>query len=173
MVDVVGGILVRKGRILLVQRLPDKDYPLMWECPGGKVEPEETHEQALKRELREEVGIEVELASNVGRAWWKGEFKNEVSRPDRTHMLPQGAGRAPASASEQGVMLTLYRVRLVSGVPRLMSSEVQGFGYFSPDEMLKLSAAPGLETVRARLAQAMNLGVFEPDGSGHVAMGGT
>ncbi|MBC6438516.1 MAG: (deoxy)nucleoside triphosphate pyrophosphohydrolase [Rhodobacteraceae bacterium] len=47
-----------EGRVLLAQRPPDKPMAGLWEFPGGKVEPAETPETALIRELREELGIE-------------------------------------------------------------------------------------------------------------------
>lgn len=46
------------GRVLLAQRPPGKTLAGLWEFPGGKVEPGETPEEALIRELREEIGIE-------------------------------------------------------------------------------------------------------------------
>lgn len=46
------------GRVLLAQRPPGKAMAGLWEFPGGKVEPGETPETALIRELREELGIE-------------------------------------------------------------------------------------------------------------------
>lgn len=52
-------------RVLVTRRRPDQSLPNFWELPGGKVEPEETPEQALIRELREELGVTVE----VGRIW--------------------------------------------------------------------------------------------------------
>jgi len=62
-VRVVAGILQREedGKVLITQRRPTAFMPLKWEFPGGKVEPGETDEQALKRELNEELGIEVEV----------------------------------------------------------------------------------------------------------------
>ncbi len=50
------------GRFLVQQRLPGKSRPLLWEFPGGKVEPGETDAQALVREAREELGVLLEVA---------------------------------------------------------------------------------------------------------------
>ncbi len=47
------------GRVLLTQRPPGKSMAGLWEFPGGKVEPGETPEAALTREMREELGIEI------------------------------------------------------------------------------------------------------------------
>jgi mutator protein MutT len=58
-VDVAIGIVLRAGRILICQRRSDGPLPGFWEFPGGKVEPSETAEQALLRELREELAIDV------------------------------------------------------------------------------------------------------------------
>ena len=57
MVQVVAAIIMREGRILIGRRMAEQSHPLKWEFPGGKVEPGETPEQALGRELEEELGI--------------------------------------------------------------------------------------------------------------------
>ena len=57
MLEVVAAILEREGRILICQRRPEQSHALKWEFPGGKVEAGETPEQALGRELEEELGI--------------------------------------------------------------------------------------------------------------------
>ena len=58
---VVAGIVMYQGKILCVQRPRGKfDYiSFKWEFPGGKIEEHETKENALKRELKEELGLEI------------------------------------------------------------------------------------------------------------------
>jgi Thiamine monophosphate synthase len=59
-IDVAVGIILRPdGQLLLGQRPTDKAWPGWWELPGGKIEPGESVQQALARELMEEVGIRV------------------------------------------------------------------------------------------------------------------
>ena len=59
-VQVAVGVLVRPdGAFLLTSRPPGKVYEGYWEFPGGKVEPGETVEQALRRELQEEIGLTI------------------------------------------------------------------------------------------------------------------
>ena len=57
---VVGGLIVKKNKILICQRSSDNEHPLKWEFPGGKVKKNEKPQQALKRELNEEVKITIE-----------------------------------------------------------------------------------------------------------------
>lgn len=59
-VEVAAAVIERPdGSFLMASRPPDKAYAGWWEFPGGKVEPGETARQALERELREELGIDV------------------------------------------------------------------------------------------------------------------
>jgi len=63
---VVAGLIIGDDqRILITQRRADQALPLHWEFPGGKVEPGEAPVAALARELREELGVTVE----VGKIW--------------------------------------------------------------------------------------------------------
>ena len=63
-VEVAVGILIRPdGRFLLTSRPPGKVYAGYWEFPGGKLEPGESVEQALARELHEELGVEIDPAA--------------------------------------------------------------------------------------------------------------
>jgi 8-oxo-dGTP diphosphatase len=65
--QVVAALLVRGGRVLICQRREAGPFPLKWEFPGGKVERGEDLAQALSRELREELGIEIQPAKEIFR----------------------------------------------------------------------------------------------------------
>ncbi|MFB9521863.1 MULTISPECIES: (deoxy)nucleoside triphosphate pyrophosphohydrolase [Streptomyces] len=66
---VVGGALCRDGRLLAARRSAPPELAGRWELPGGKREPGETPEQALVRELREELGVEVEPLERIPGQW--------------------------------------------------------------------------------------------------------
>lgn len=88
-VYVTAAIIVDKGRILITQRHPNDRLAGQWEFPGGKIEPGETPEQCLKRELREELAMDAAIGESLGssiyhydhisiqltafRAYWDGE----------------------------------------------------------------------------------------------------
>ncbi len=92
-IPVVAGFLRKDGKILVGQRPENNSLAGQWEFPGGKIEPGETPEQALARELNEELGIEAEVGDlklacthsygDVGILilfyeilYWKGEPRN-------------------------------------------------------------------------------------------------
>ena len=59
--DVVAAVILKRGRVLISRRKPEALLGGLWEFPGGKVQPRETHAAALRRELREELGIEISV----------------------------------------------------------------------------------------------------------------
>ena len=99
---VVAGALLGDGRVLLAHRNPRRRwYPDVWDLPGGHVEPGETARQALVRELREELGVEVRVCAPVAELT-AGEgadaFHLTVHRVDRWDGVP--VDRAPAEHDE-------------------------------------------------------------------------
>jgi len=93
MVQVVAAILTRDGKILVGQRTAAQSHPLQWEFPGGKVEPGESPEQALARELDEELGIQGAAGEIITRYEYAYPGKNPIE-------------------------LIFFRVREYSGEPR-------------------------------------------------------
>ncbi|MEN9360921.1 MAG: hypothetical protein RL095_2456 [Verrucomicrobiota bacterium] len=91
MQPVVAALLHRRRRILLARRAPGEKHAGAWEFPGGKVEPGESSEEALRREIREELELEL------------GELR-EVLR----HELPQ-----------HGIVLIFLLAACPHGEPRL------------------------------------------------------
>lgn len=86
------GVIERDGCVLLARRAAHRHQGGLWEFPGGKVEPGETAQLALQRELREELGLEVDIAGlepllEVSHAypdlsvmldvWWVGQFTGQ------------------------------------------------------------------------------------------------
>jgi 8-oxo-dGTP diphosphatase len=63
--QVVAAVMARDSRVLICQRTAEQAFPLQWEFPGGKVEAGEELAAALRRELREELGIESVIGREV------------------------------------------------------------------------------------------------------------
>jgi 8-oxo-dGTP diphosphatase len=85
---VVGAAIVRAGRVLAARRSAPAAVEGGWEFPGGKVEPGESDVDALVRECREELGVDIRVGPLLG-----------VGAPG-------------------GVMLRVYRTSLAAGEPR-------------------------------------------------------
>ena len=86
---VVAAALIDGGRLLLAQRTRPPELAGRWELPGGKVEPGESEDAALERELREELGVECVIGAALS---------GDVDLPG-------------------GLVLRTYRATLVSGTP--------------------------------------------------------
>ncbi|MFH9617660.1 (deoxy)nucleoside triphosphate pyrophosphohydrolase [Streptomyces pratensis] len=66
---VVAGAVCDGGRLLAARRSAPPELAGRWELPGGKLEPGESGEQALVRELREELGVEAEPLERIPGEW--------------------------------------------------------------------------------------------------------
>jgi 8-oxo-dGTP diphosphatase len=64
-IRVVAAVLEHDGKYLITQRRATAVLPMMWEFPGGRVEPGETDQQALKRELLHRLGVDIEVGKLI------------------------------------------------------------------------------------------------------------
>ena len=65
-IRVAAAVMVNDGMMLIAKRKPTARLPNLWELPGGKIEPNETPEECLKRELKEEFDIDVMVGEHLG-----------------------------------------------------------------------------------------------------------
>jgi mutator protein MutT len=91
-VEVSAALIFRAGKLLITQRHAESHLGGLWEFPGGKLEPGETFEQCLVREIREELGVEISV----------GKLFEEVS-----HDYP-----------EKSVRLKFFICKILSGEPQ-------------------------------------------------------
>lgn len=63
MVKVAAALIEQDGKILIAQRSREGNQALKWEFPGGKIDPGETPEECLKRELKEELNLDIRVGA--------------------------------------------------------------------------------------------------------------
>lgn len=73
-INVVGAVLVRDGLVLAAQRSELMALPLLWEFPGGKIEPGESPQEALRRELHEELSVQATVGEQVETTEYEYDF---------------------------------------------------------------------------------------------------
>lgn len=123
MTEVVVALIWDKDKFLICRRPANKARPLLWKFVGGKVEPGETKEQALVRECREELGVEIRV---------RDVFMETVHEyPDIT------------------VHLTLFNAEIIDGVPQKL--EHQEIRWITVDEIPLFEFCPADEEISARL----------------------
>jgi len=68
-----GGLIIQDNNVLLMKRTQAKYFDRIWSNPGGKIDEGETPKEALLREMKEELGIEVGIIRELGDYEWTGE----------------------------------------------------------------------------------------------------
>jgi len=139
-IEVVAGVIRdRRGRILLARRTEGRDLAGLWEFPGGKHELGETAEEALKRELREELGVEIEIGGPVI--------------------------RVPQAYPTKRLRLDVYDVRAWRGTVRGL--EGQALAWVAPHKLVDYALPPAdIPVVAALLQPDRYLVTPEPDDDG-------
>lgn len=125
MTEVVAALIWHGERFMICQRPAHKARGMLWEFVGGKVEPGESKEQALVRECREELAVEVAV----------GDIFLEV-----THTYP-----------DITVHLTLFHASIVQGVPQKL--EHNDIRYITVDEIPQYEFCPADEVILQKLRQ--------------------
>ena len=123
MTDVAAALIWDGERFLICQRPANKARGLLWEFVGGKVEPGETKEQALVRECREELDIQVDV----------GDVFMEL-----THEYP-----------DITVRLTLFNASIASGTPKLL--EHNAMAWITPGQIPQYAFCPADEKILKKL----------------------
>jgi mutator protein MutT len=121
---VVAAVIEDNGRFLVTRRQPGVHLAGMWEFPGGKIDPDETHTAALQREIREELDCDVDVGELVF---------------DITHAYP-----------EKTVRLYFYRCA-IRGAPRPMLG--QEMRWVTREELLTLGFPPADQELIKLLTQ--------------------
>ena len=111
---VSAGIVSRNGKIMLCQRRPGDRMELKWEFPGGKLEQGESPQQALERELREELAIE----TRTGRIF---DVHHEAS-------------------GDREILILFFRSELISGEPQTI--ECNAVHWVDPAQLTEYDLAP-------------------------------
>ena len=122
---VVAAAILDGARVLVAQRRGPGLLAGRWELPGGKVDADETDEQALLRECREELGVELMLGRRVGRDW-----------------PIDGVG-----------VLRVWLATIVCGQPELR--EHAAFAWLGADELHDLDWLPADVAIAGKLAALM------------------
>jgi len=131
-----------EGKVLLQERLPGKRHAGLWEFPGGKVEPAESPRFALRREIAEELGLEL--------------CEEEMS--------PAGFAEDHGSEGGAALVLLLYSCPRWDGQPE--GKEGQRWGWFTLAEAAALALPP---SDRALLEHLLAEGVAKPETPPYVA----
>lgn len=128
-VHAVAGLLMRDGKLLVAERPEGKPYSGYWEFPGGKVEEDEASDAAIRRELREELGVGVLKAER-----W---FEHVHAYPDKT------------------VLLELWLITDFEGEPE--SREHQTLRWASYEEILHLRLLEGNLAILSQIKSLFEL----------------
>ena len=118
-------VIERRGRLLICRRKAEDVLGGCWEFPGGKCEPDESWTQCLRRELREELGIEVKAVAPFG------------------HM------RARRVNGNGSIQFKVYRCTIAKGAPRPLAAEA--LRWVSPAELVAADFPPANRRLIAKL----------------------
>ncbi|HXQ98027.1 MAG TPA: (deoxy)nucleoside triphosphate pyrophosphohydrolase [Candidatus Limnocylindrales bacterium] len=145
MITVVAAIIERDSRILICQRHRDLRFPLKWEFPGGKVEPGESLQTALARELKEELGVD----AVVGREIYRTSYLYP-GRPEPIQLVffltkigEIQVGQSPIDARPQNILTTSLIDKAFEQVKWVSSADLVNYDFLEANARLIAGLANG------------------------------
>jgi 8-oxo-dGTP diphosphatase len=123
--QVVAALIWDEGKILVCQRRKWDTFGLLWEFPGGKLEPNETPVEGLIRELREELGVESRIGSEIYRT--RHRYKDSTEPLELTFFVAEAD---PAKMKNQAF---------------------EQMAWFAPPDLVKLEFLPADREIVTRL----------------------
>lgn len=107
-------VIKEGGKVFLAQRNRSDSFPLYWEFPGGKLEANETPEECLTREIKEETDLDIEVLSPLTFNLW--------------------------DYNEHKILLLFFNCRIKKGPPKKI--QCNDWGWFKKDEIKNLKLLP-------------------------------
>jgi 8-oxo-dGTP diphosphatase len=137
-----------QGRVLMAKRPEGKPMAGLWEFPGGKVHSDETPEEALVRELREELGIKTSTCCLSPLTFVTHPLSDDTGQPDQERSLEERMAiggcnplrDCPPQDPDNMLLLLLYVCRRWHGTPA--SHEGQKLKWLKPTEMFRHPMPP-------------------------------
>ena len=128
--QVTAAIIRQDGKYLICQRAHDDSLPLMWEFPGGKLEPGETLEQCIIRECQEELGVDIRIC---------GEF-----------------GKTSYPYKEWQLVFTFYMAEIAAGLP--VTTVHEQIRWVSAAELMEYTFCPADVEIVEKLVNGVKVG---------------
>lgn len=123
MIDVTAAVICQGERVLICQRPKGKSFELLWEFPGGKIEPDESAEECIVRECREELGIAIKVKDKL------------------TEVLYEYPGGT--------IRLHFFKAEILSG--RVVRNEHAAMAWVTAEELTRYTFCPADETMLSRI----------------------
>ena len=135
MIEVTAAIICKDGKFLICQRPKGKNCELLWEFPGGKIEPGETGEECIIREIQEELGVTLRVLRKL---------------TDVVYDYP-----------DKAVHLHFYITEIVHG--ELIRKEHHSFAWITTAELSNYQFCPADEKMLRKFATAPNFDSLEQE----------
>lgn len=130
-IQIASSVVKNNKKVLLLQRGENSSYPNYWQLPEGKMEEGETPDSALRREIKEEIGVGIKSSK------FQTVFYSNLKAKELQYLA----------------IRMVYKTKLNSNNIKL-SQEHKNYGWYSKKEALKLPLLPGIREIVRKLFNA-------------------